>query len=496
MVWRAGLWEKLIKHGIQGRCFNVILGMYKSVKSCISVNGKLSPLFECKMGVRQGENLSPILFALFLNDLESFMNNSALQGISLTEHNSQNDTIVYLKLLLLLYADDTVIFADTYQGLQKGLENLEVYCKIWKLTVNVEKTKVMIFENRKSNKHYEFKYDGNTVKMVDSFKYLGVYFNTKGTFSETKVHLSEQATKAMFSLLKKWQQFDIPVDLMLELFDKSVVPILLYGCEVWGFENIDIIERIHLKFCKIILNVKKSTANYMVYGELGRYPLRVLIYSRLIKFWAKIITPSNMNKISFILYQIQLNQLNNGKKKCKWLGFVKSTLEKLGLNEVWQSQQFPNASWLYLSIKRRLQDHFIQEWMHDVSNTKSSISQYYRLFKKSFNAEDYLIQLSGQNKSIFTKLRLSLLKFPVTTGRYDDIPYEQRYCTFCDEHLIGDEFHYTLVCKNFSDLRSEYIPEYFWKYPNKQKLVILLNSKDKKLICKICNFVRKVLKKF
>ena len=93
-------------------------------------------------------------------------------------------------------------------------------------------------------------------------------------------------------------------------------------------------------------------------------------------------------------------------------------------------------------------------------------------------------------------LRLSLLKFPVTTGRYDDIPYEQRYCTFCDEHLIGDEFHYTLVCKNFSDLKSEYIPEYFWKYPNKQKLVILLNSKDKKLICKICNFVRKVLKKF
>ena len=127
--------------------------------------------------------------------------------------------------------------------------------------------------------------------------------------------------------------------------------------------------------------------------------------------------------------------------------------------------------------------------------SNSSISQYYRLFKKSFNAEDYLTQLSGQNKSIFTKLRLSLLKFPVTTGRYDDIPYEQRYCTFCDEHLIGDEFHCTLVCKNFNDLRSEYIPEYFWKYPNKQKLVILLNSKDKKLICKICNFVRKVLKK-
>ena len=76
-----------------------------------------------------------------------------------------------------------------------------------------------------------------------------------------------------------------------------------------------------------------------------------------------------------------------------------------------------------------LLDQFIQEWIHDVSSTNSSISQYYRLFKKSFNTEDYLTQLSGQNKCIFTKLRLSLLKFPVTTGRYDDIPYEQRYCT-------------------------------------------------------------------
>ena len=84
-----------------------------------------------------------------------------------------------------------------------SLENLEVYCKIWRPTVNVEKTKVMIFENRKSNKLNEFKYDGDAVKVVDSFKYLGVYFNTKGTFSETKVHLSEQATKAMFFLLKK-----------------------------------------------------------------------------------------------------------------------------------------------------------------------------------------------------------------------------------------------------------------------------------------------------
>ena len=45
------------------------------------------------------------------------------------------------------------------------------------------------------------------------------------------------------------------------------------------------------------------------------------------------------------------------------------------------------------------------------------------------------------------KVTIKLLKFPVTTERYDDIPYEQRYCTFCDEHLIGDECHYILYVR-------------------------------------------------
>ena len=55
-----------------------------------------------------------------------------------------------------------------------------------------------------------------------------------------------------------------------------------------------------------------------------------------------------MNKISFILYQIQLNQLNKGKKKCKWLGFVKSTLEKLGL--VKSGNHNNSQSWLVVLI--------------------------------------------------------------------------------------------------------------------------------------------------
>ena len=57
-------------------------------------------------------------------------------------------------------------------------------------------------------------------------------------------------------------------------FSKSVTPILLYGCEIWDYENVDIIERIDLKFCKVLLCVRKSTVNYLVYGELLEIPTK------------------------------------------------------------------------------------------------------------------------------------------------------------------------------------------------------------------------------
>ena len=54
-----------------------------------------------------------------------------------------------------------------------------------------------------------------------------------------------------------------------------VEPVLLYGSEIWGYENIKIIEQVHLQFCKRILKVRTTTPNFMVYGELGKFPLEI-----------------------------------------------------------------------------------------------------------------------------------------------------------------------------------------------------------------------------
>lgn len=83
------------------------------------------------------------------------------------------------------------------------------------------------------------------------------------------------------------------------MFEKAVAPILLYGSEVWGFENLEILEKVHLRFCKIILGIKQSTPSNIVYGELRRYPLLLTAKIRFIKFWCRLVN-GDENKISSV----------------------------------------------------------------------------------------------------------------------------------------------------------------------------------------------------
>ena len=78
---------------------------------------------------------------------------------------------------------------------------------------------------------------------------------TFGEYVSSHVLFKEQAERAMFALLNKCNTLDLPLDVQLDLFDKTILPIMIYGCEVWGYENVKILELIQLLFCKYILNV-------------------------------------------------------------------------------------------------------------------------------------------------------------------------------------------------------------------------------------------------
>jgi hypothetical protein len=114
-----------------------------------------------------------------------------------------------------------------------------------------------------------FKYNGESLNIVTNFQYLGFIFSCKSSFNDVKAHLVQQARKAMFIVLKKARKLNLPIDMQLELFDTMVVPILLYGAEMWGFENCNIIENFQMQFSKTILKVKKKYSSLYDLWRIG-----------------------------------------------------------------------------------------------------------------------------------------------------------------------------------------------------------------------------------
>ena len=107
----------------------------------------------------------------------------------------------------------------------------------------------------------------------------------------------------LFFLLKKARNLSFPLDIMLKLFNVIVKPVVLYGAEVWGSENCDILERLQLRFLKYVLSVNKFTSSMMVYGELGVVTLDVDIKLRMLTYWARLCL-GDKHKISNTIYSL------------------------------------------------------------------------------------------------------------------------------------------------------------------------------------------------
>lgn len=102
-VWRSGLLFKIKNFGITGKCYNLIKSMYDSIKSCVSINGVTSRFFPSNIGVRQGENLSPFLFSVFLNDLETFLSSgNEINGIDCFSKTTENNIFTFFKTVCIV----------------------------------------------------------------------------------------------------------------------------------------------------------------------------------------------------------------------------------------------------------------------------------------------------------------------------------------------------------------------------------------------------------
>ena len=507
-VWREGLFFKLINYGCSKKFVTILLNMYSSVKSAVKLEQGVTPFFQSHVGVKQGCNLSPTLFNLFINDIPNLFNTTC-------EPVKFGDT----ELSCLLYADDLVIMSESESGLQYCLQKLELYTKKWKLQINLKKTKILIFGTQYQRRQFistKWFFGDNPLDCVNEYTYLGLTFHCGGNFKIATTMLYNKALRAYNCLMQKLSNAEnIPIKTLLKLFYSVVVPVLLYGCEIWGvcllgkissfelfqkrfFSVVNKMESLQLKFFKRILGVHSKSTNLAVYGELGRVPLIVQISTLVTKYWIRIEASNYTNTLvgEAASFNIRANT-----QAVNFTNYILKLCDLDSLNGISLPLESLHNVGTYL--KNRLSTYFTNFWKDQIEQSRHSGKLRTLVqVKNNFAFEDYLHEICNvKHRQAITKMRISAHKLPVESGRYTKTPYEDRVCTLCQSNEIGDEFHYLLSCsnQNISETRNTFLNELyginssFRLFGTNNLFLYILNIHDKSIMKIVAKYFHDIL---
>ena len=223
-VWHEGLLLKLTRLGINNNFFRIIKNMYSKNKLCIKVQGQLTNSFNSNIGVRQGDNLSPTLFNIFINDLQTYIEK---------ESETHPVQLGNTTLNCLLYADDVVLISKTKKGLQACMNAVHKFSGEWHLEINPDKTKALIFNKKGTFLQEDFTLGPETINCTNTYTYLGIDFTSSGSFKYAIENLYKKGLKALYKL-NTLLDSNISIPTILHIFDHTIKPIITYGSEVWG----------------------------------------------------------------------------------------------------------------------------------------------------------------------------------------------------------------------------------------------------------------------
>ena len=500
-VWRDGLFLKLLRSNVSTKFVRILKNMYESLKCSIQLPFGLSKPFPSLTGVRQGCNLSPLLFNLFMNDLISSLNIIGFESPLLDN----------LRISCLLYADDLILISETKEGLQNLLDKLNIFSKQWFLEVNTQKTKSMIFSRKRNKPKKSFHIGEDALPSCETYCYLGCMFSQNGSLKLAAQTLHEKATKSMFGLLNTVNKYKrCPINVILKLFDHLVAPIALYNCEVWGplcftkndkqknmFDEVSNSpdSKIHFKFLQNILGVGKKASHWGLLSETGSFPLRLRIMTSMLRYWFHLYSSSSPILGAAFKVNVMLSTKQN-----TWFSQIKKIMHFIGIEHILYTSDFLEIKYQIGKCKKLLRHKFVKYWKVKMSQLNQGKLGFYSTFKSEFENEQYLNVIDiPKIRFSLTRFRIGAHKLPVETGRYKGLVREERVCPHCNTGL-GDELHYLFVCDNpiILDLRLTcfndigIIDPSFLTLQKKEKLLYLMQCSNPCVIRRIGSFLLKL----
>lgn len=246
--------EKLIKHNIGGPMYKYVENFLSTPQIVVKIDGVLSNVFSLDNSVRQGSSMSGDLSNVATSDISEFIPRSVMYGMFV------DDLVVYVRSSSMI---------EIQRQLQMTLDGLTRWSKSNGFTFSPEKTYGMIFTRKRNRDNPRLNFQGHEIIFTNTTKWLGLHFDEKLSWQK---HINETKLKGMKAMnimrMLSNRNWGIRRNVLLKLYHAFVLPILDYGCIVYGSANPAALSK---------LNVVQNTALRLVSGALRTSPIPSLL---------------------------------------------------------------------------------------------------------------------------------------------------------------------------------------------------------------------------
>ena len=260
-------------------------------------------------------------------------------------------------------------------------------------------------------------------------------------------------------------------------------------------------EHLHFRFLKRLLWLPKRTSNWTVLSETGRYPITLRISESMIKYILHIKNTTSPILKSAFETSVQLA----GEGYNSWFKSISKLLKLMNLEQL-LSMSNDESRGEIATLKASLKDTYDNVWREErEEHFNNSKLDFLVSLKDTFVISPHLTKCKGASfRAAITKIRTSAHKFPVETGRYENIPRENRLCPFgCN--IVGGESHYMFECKHplIENIYKPIIKDITKLHPGfgslgvKAKCKLVLNSEDSQtinLVGRLCYQIQDIFK--
>ena len=479
-VDRNLIWIRLEERGIHGKFLNAIKAVYDEVIIRVKINGKYGDDFETFLGVKQGDPLSMDLFGTMIEVISEMINTmSPNVGVQIGDDKVSN----------CLFVDDLTLITENAHDLQCAINIVEMFCLAFGFKINVTKTEYIVF-----HKDYipdiNIYYRNTLIRRTEMVKYLGLYFTNDNKNSPGFEHLLEKAGRASFAVQGKIKKMgNIVPELMVRLGNIMIRPIVLFACQIWGVNLMDIkkglntagkgVEHIHIIFLRYILGCGKNITAEVLRAEASSPAYHIQIVKDVFRLWNSL--KKETKSLAHIMWRNDIALMLNGYRDC-WTYKALNSAHKMELcdfnpNDIRTEdtvENISNITFTQLQVKEALNIIYMERWdIHRNGNPLNTSIGYTMCRYINWIDEVNVVCNIKYNKHMHMRINnymnINMIRFRVGAWRINvnnlnmkQIVRSERYCDYCIHNNCGkfceDEEHVIFHCEAYGNCRLRHQP--------------------------------------